>query len=317
VEGTVHLEPLPLDSWRDTYATLHRWVQLVGKIQLALTPRVNHFWNVGFRLSARGLATPAIPWRERSFDIELDFLGHELRIRTSDGDVRRFALAPMSVARFHDELFAQLRALGIKVSIYERPVELQSEAIPFPRDEVHASYDHAWAERCWRVLAWSAVAFEQFRARFIGKCSPVLFYWGTFDLAVNRYSGRRAPERSDADPITREAYSHEVSSLGFWPGDARFPEAAFFAYTAPVPDRLEMARVRPGLAFWADALGTFLLPYETVRRTADPRAVLLEFAQSTYEAGAELAGWDRAALERDFRPAQDEPRLAGHPPAPG
>ncbi len=292
------LPELPLDAWRETLATLHRWSQMVGKIQLALTPVVNHYWNATFRLSAHGLETQALPYRGRVLQMELDFVTHELAIRTSDGGAAAVAFEPKSVAAFYRELVDRLAALDVDVPIWDHPVEIAEEAIPFHEDELHRAYDPEHAARFRRILAWSAEVLEEFRARFLGKSSPVHFFWGSFDLAVTRFSGRPAPVAPDADPVTRESYSHEVASVGFWPGDARFPEPAYYAYAVPRPAGFEAAAVSPAGAFWSDSLGEFLLPYEVVRTAADPRRALLELAQTTYEAAADLGGWDRAALER-------------------
>ncbi len=297
-ECDMTLPELPLDEWRETLATLHRWSQMVGKIQLALTPLTNHYWNVTFRPSARGLETPALPYRGRELQMELDFVGHRLSIRTSDGGAGQVAFEPKTVAAFYRELVERLAGLDVDVPIWDHPVEIAEEAIPFHEDEQHRAYDPEYAGRCWRILAWSAEVLEEFRGRFLGKSSPVHFFWGSFDLALTRFSGRPAPIAPDADPVTREAYSHEVSSVGFWPGDSRFPEPAYYSYAAPKPDGFEAASVGPESAFWSDSLGEYLLPYEAVRSAPDPRRALLDFAQSTYEAAADCGAWDRAALER-------------------
>ncbi|RSK29893.1 DUF5996 family protein [Hymenobacter metallilatus] len=287
---------LPLAAWADTLATLHLYTQVVGKIRLATTPLVNHFWNVPLYVSARGLTTSAMPYEGRSFQMDFDFLDHQLIIRCSDGAEQRLALQPRSVAAFYHEVQRMLAELGIKVRIWPVPVEIE-HPIPFAEDEQHASYDPAAAQRFWRVLTLITPVLEQFRSGFIGKCSPVHFFWGSFDLAVTRFSGRLAPTRPGADGITREAYSHEVISHGFWPG-GNGQEAAFYAYTAPAPAGFADAPVRPAAAFYSAELGEFLLPYEAVRTAPDPAAALREFLDSTYAAGATLAGWDRAALER-------------------
>ena len=308
---------LPLDSWRDTYETLHRWLQIVGKIQLARTPRTNHFWNVAFQVTARGLASPAIPRDGGSFTFDMDFVDHQLVVKTSEGAVRSLSFQPRTVAAFEREVFSMLESLGIRVEIWDQPVELQSEAIPFSEDRVHGAYDPEAVQRWWRIVARSAAVFERFRAGYVGKASPVHFFWGSFDLAVSRYSGRRAPARQGAGIIEAEAYSHEVSSVGFWPGDARFPEPAYFAYCVPKPAGLEHASIRPEGAFWHEGLGEFVLPYDVVRQAASPADTLLAFCESTYAAGADLGGWDRAALEREaFRPpAVERPAddLPSHP----
>jgi hypothetical protein len=289
--------PLPFAAWQDTCETLHMWTQIVGKTRLALSPRVNHWWNVTLYVTARGLATSLIPYAPAMFDIEFDFVAHRLRIRTTAGREAQVALYPRSVADFYTEYMARLRGLGIGVRISTMPAEVP-DPVPFDRDTIHASYDTEYATRFWRVLAAVAAVFEELRSRFVGKCSPVHFFWGAFDLAVTRFSGRPAPVSVDADAMTREAYSHECSSCGFWPGDRTFPEPAFFAYTAPAPPGLERATVRPAPAFYNAGRGLFILRYDDVRTSALPRETLLDFCQSTYEAGATLAGWPREALER-------------------
>ncbi|HZS39860.1 MAG TPA: DUF5996 family protein [Polyangia bacterium] len=299
--------PLPLAAWRDTCETLHRCTQIAGKIRLALTPLTNHFWNVALHLTARGLTTRPMPFGDRTFELDFDFVDHQIVARASDGAVRRLALAPRPVEEYYRELMALVGSLGVRVAIDDRPVEIPGDRLPFHRDRVHDAYDAEAAARWFAIVRRVAVVLEEFRARFVGKASPVHFFWGSFDLSASRYSGRRAPERPGADPITREAYSHETSSVGFWPGDDRFPEPAFFAYHAPAPDGFADARVRPPGAFWHAALGEFLLPYEAVRLAGDPRAALLDFCQSTYEAGATLAGWPRAELERATEPARPAP----------
>ena len=288
---------LPLEEWKDTYATLHMWTQIVGKIRLVQSPLVNHWWNVPLYVTPRGLTTTAIPHGARSFEIDFDFISHRLDIKTDDDQSRSLALRPRSVADFYRELMATLRELGLEVSIRAKPDEVP-DPIPFDQDEQHASYDAEYANRWWRIMLQSDRVFKEFRSRFIGKCSPVHFFWGSFDLAVTRFSGRRAPEREGADSITREAYSHEVISHGFWPGSGNVLEPAFYSYTAPEPKGLPEAKIRPAEAFYNAGTSGFILPYEAVRTAADPDRVLMEFLQSTYEAGATLANWDRAALER-------------------
>jgi hypothetical protein len=291
--------PLPLNEWQDTYATLHMWTQIAGKVRLALTPRSNHWWSAALYVTPHGLTTSAIPYGPRSFDVTFDFCAHTLWIQTSDGAVRSLALYPRSVADFSREFFAILRALDIDVHINPLPQEVPNP-IPFDKDTVHAAYDAAAVARCQRILISSHQALQRFRAGFIGKASPVHFFWGSFDLAASRFSGRRAPARPGADAITREAYSHEVSSVGFWPGTPGGPvaEPAYYAYMVPTPEGYAQASVRPATAYYQQQLGEFILPYDAVRNAADPAAMLLDFAQSTYAAGATLAGWDRAALER-------------------
>jgi hypothetical protein len=289
---------LPLDAWRDTYATLHRWTQMVGKVRLALAPRINHWWQVPLYVTARGLTTSPIPYGARSFQIDFDFIAHRLVIAASDGATETFALRPQSVAEFHRTLMARLRALGIEVQIWTTPVEIAGPVVPFEQDHAHAAYDPEYAHRFWQILVQADRVFTEFRARFTGKVSPVHFFWGSFDLAVTRFSGRVAPDNPKADAITREAYSHEVSSCGFWPGGDGIEEPAFYSYAFPEPPGFAATPVRPAAAFYSHDLGQFLLPYEAVRTAAAPDAMLLEFLQSTYEGAANLAKWDRAALER-------------------
>jgi hypothetical protein len=290
---------LPYPEWRDTLATLHRWTQIVGKIRLALTPLVNHFWNVPLYVSARGLTTSAMPCSEgRELEIEFDFIDHRLAFRVSDGRSRALPLAPRSVADMYAEIFATLRALEIPCAIWTMPVELIEDIIPLDRDTRHASYDADAAQRFWQALVLTDQIFNEFRASFIGKSSPVHFFWGSFDLAVTRFSGRPAPKREGADSIMREAYSHEVSSVGFWPGDSRLPLPSFYSYAAPEPPGFRTARLGPPGTYYNEPLGGFYLHYDDVRAAPDPRSTLLEFCQSTYAAAANLGGWDRAALER-------------------
>jgi len=290
--------PLPLEEWKDTCATLHMWTQIVGKVRLAQTPLVNHWWNVPLYVSPRGLTTSAMPYKQISFEIEFDFLEHMLTINCSDGGIATVPLKPKSVAVFYREVMTALQQLGIEVRIWKMPVEIP-DPIPFDEDEQHASYDPEYANRFWRILLLSDKVLQEFRARFIGKCSPVHFFWGSFDLAVTRFSGRPAPPRPDADLITREAYSHEVISHGFWPGEGPLQKAAFYSYTAPAPAGLAEAKIQPAKAFYSGELSLFLMLYEDVRTANDPEKALMEFCQSTYEAGANLAKWDRAALDRE------------------
>ena len=288
---------LPLSEWADTCETLHRWTQIVGKIRMTLTPLVNHWWNVTLSVTARGLTTSSIPYGDRWFDMEFDFIEHVLRVRVSDGEERRVALAPRSVADFYREIFSTLSSLHIECSIWPVPVEcLDKDRLD--RDESRSSYDRDAVQRFWRVLALSHDVFTRFRAEFIGKCSPVHFFWGSFDLAVTRFSGRRAPARQGADAVTREAYSHEVSSVGFWPGDRRLPRATFFSYAAPEPRGFRTTAIRPAEAYYNETFGGFYLDYTVVRDSADPAQTLLDFCHSTYDAAAENGHWDRDALER-------------------
>lgn len=290
---------LPLAAWQDTYATLHMWTQIVGKVRLALCPPLNHWWHVTLYVTPRGLTTSSIPYGTRTFEVTLDFRDQILWMQTSDGGSRAMALYPRSVADFYHELMAVLRSLGIDVSINPLPQEV-ANPIRCDEDHEHATYDAGYVARWWSILQQSDRVLQQFRARFVGKCSPVHFFWGSFDLAVSRFSGRPASPRAGADRVTREAYSHEVSSCGFWPGTPGGPvqEPAYYAYFVPEPAGLAAAAVRPAAAAYNRALGEFVLPYEVVRTAADPDAMLLDFAQSTYEAGATLANWDRVALER-------------------
>lgn len=288
---------LPLDSWKQTYATLHMWTQIVGKVRLALTPLVNHWWNVPFYVTARGLTTSRIPYGARAFELWFDFIQHKLVLETSEGVVKTLDLAPRPVAEFYNEFLRMLRSERIDVKIWHMPVEIP-DPIAFDDDRVHASYDPQSVENFWRILLSVDAVFNQFRAGFIGKSSPVHFFWGSFDLAVTRFSGRRAPERPGADSITREAYSHEVISVGFWPGGGDVKDAAFYAYAAPEPQGFKEARVRPEAAFYNKQVSEFLLMYDDVRRSPSPSTSLLEFCQSTYDAGATLANWDRNNLER-------------------
>jgi len=288
---------LPLDSWKDTYATLHMWTQIVGKVRLGLTPVVNHWWNVPLYVTARGLTTSRIAYGERAFELWFDFIRHQLVLETNDGLVKTLPLAPRSVAEFYREFQEMLRSADIEVKIWRMPVEI-SDPIAFDQDRVHASYDRASVEKFWRILLSVDAVFNQFRAGFVGKSSPVHFFWGSFDLAVTRFSGRRAPERPGADAMTREAYSHEVSSVGFWPGSGDIQGAAFYSYAVPEPQGFKDARVRPDSALYNKQLGEFLLMYEDVRKAESPVTTLLDFCQTTYEAAATLGNWDRAALER-------------------
>ena len=288
---------LPLEAWKDTCRTLHMWTQIVGKIRLKLTPHLNHWWEVPFYLTSRGLTTTPIPFGDRTFDATFDFIDHALIFQTSEGRTEVLPLRPRSVADFYHDVMATLQRLAIDVRIWTMPSEVQAP-IRFEEDRQHASYDAVYAHRFWRILLRADVIFKEFRARFIGKASPVHFFWGSFDLAVTRFSGRRAPIREGADLITREGYSHEVSSCGFWPGSGSLTGPAFFSYAAPEPPGFKDARIRPASAFYSAEFSNFLLPYDDVRSAADPRTMVLEFLQSTYEAAATLGGWDRENLER-------------------
>ena len=293
---------LPYEAWKETCATLHLWTQIVGKIRLAQTPWLNHSWHVPLYLTARGLSTSPIPYGHRVFEIAFDFVEHVLHITTSDGGRERIALEPRPVADFYGAVMAGLGHLSLPVQIDELPTEIPN-AIPFGRDRTHAAYDAAYAQRFWRVLLQADRVLKQFRTGFIGKSSPVHFFWGSFDLAVTRFSGRTAPPHPGgvpglADEVVQEAYSHEVSSAGFWPGGGTLNHAAFYSYAYPEPEGFRTAAVRPDAAVFSEALGEFLLPYEAVRSDSDPDAALLAFLQSTYDAAADAAAWDRAALER-------------------
>jgi hypothetical protein len=294
---------LPLVAWSDTCATLHLWTQIVGKIRLAQSPRVNHSWHVTLYVTAGGLTTSPIPYGARTFQIDFDFIRHELTILTSDGGIGIFALQPQSVAMFYRRLTEQMERLKLHVKINMKPNEVL-EAIPFDRDETHAAYDREYANRFWRILVQADRVFKRFRARFIGKCSPVHFFWGAPDLAVTRFSGRRAPEHPGGvpnlpDSVAREAYSHEVSSCGFWPGGGPIPYPAFYSYAYPEPEGFSQVRVKPAVAFYSSELREFILPYDMVRQADSPDDTLLEFLQTTYEAAANLTKWDRKELERD------------------
>jgi hypothetical protein len=295
---------LPLEAWADTFATLHMWTQIVGKIRLRESAPINHGWHSTFYVTSRGFTTSPIPHGGRTYQLDFDFIEHALRVQVSDGRTALLALEPQTVAAFYRRLMDTLESLGIEVRIHGRPNEVV-DPIPFARDEVHRAYDAEFAGRFWRVLVQSDRVFKRFRSRFIGKCSPVHLFWGGLDLAVTRFSGRRAPEHPGGipnlpDAITREAYSHEVSSCGFWAGSSGSPVAypVFYAYAYPEPEGFSQARVGPSDAFYSQDLREFILPYDTVRTAADPDQVLLEFLQSTYEAAANLSRWDRAALER-------------------
>ena len=292
---------LGYEQWRDTVETLHMWTQIVGKIRLALTPWTNHSWHVPLYVTPAGLTTSTIHHRSGHFDIEFDFQSHQLTVRDGEGQRRSVALRPRTVASFHGELFGHLEDLGIHVEIYDIPNEVV-DPIRFPEDTVHASYDPEAAARFAQILNQSVRVFSDFRSRFLGKCSPVHFFWGSFDLAVTRFSGRPAPPHPGGIPglpdwITREAYSHEVYSCGFWPGGATSPAAAYYAYAYPTPDGLGHAPVNPPQAFWSSEMGEFFLPYDTVRTSSDPDHALTEFLNSTYDAVADLGQWDRAQLE--------------------
>jgi Family of unknown function (DUF5996) len=291
------LPALPFDSWKDTLATLHMWTQVVGKVRLKLCPLVNHFWNVTFYLTARGMTTSAMPYPRGTVEVRFDFIDHKLLIETSEGRMVALPLQPKSVAEFYKEFMAALADLGVTVKIWTMPCEIP-DPIPFEKDHIHAAYDPEAVHKFWRITAWVDQTLKEFRAGFLGKVSPVHFFWGSFDLAVTRFSGRTAPERPDADPITREAYSHEVSSAGFWPGGGEIKGPAFYSYAAPEPSGFAERKVRPAAAFYHPQLKEFLLMYDDVRTAASPKTALMEFLQSTYDAAADTGNWDRKALER-------------------
>jgi hypothetical protein len=300
---------LPLEAWADTYATLHLWTQIAGKVRLAQSPWLSHAWHVTLYVTARGLTTSPIPHGFRTFQIDFDFLAHRLVLQASDGGSGGFALEPQPVAAFYARLMAELGRLGLPVDIYRLPNEV-ADPIRFDLDETHRAYDPEYANRFWRILVQADRVFKEFRSRFIGKCSPVHFFWGAPDLAVTRFSGRRAPEHPGGIPnlpdwVTRDAYSHEVSSCGFWPGGGPVPYAAFYSYAYPEPAGFPAESVKPEAAFYSDDLREFILPYDAVRTAELPDAVLLDFLQSTYEAAANLARWDRDSLEYARRPGRE------------
>ena len=293
---------LPLAAWSETQATLHRWLQIVGKVRLAQSPWINHSWTATLYVTPKGLTTSSIPHGARTFQIDFDFIHHLLVVQASDGRTGHFKLEPQSVAQFYGRLMAEMHKIGLDVDIYKKPNEI-ADPVPFDSDETHAAYDREYANRFWRILVQVDRVFTAFRSRFIGKSSPVHFFWGSADLAVTRFSGRRAPQHPGGvpglpDKITREAYSHEVASCGFWAGGGAIPYPAFYAYAYPQPEGYASASVKPDAAFYSTDLGEFILPYDAVRQSADPDATLTEFLQSTYEAAANLAKWDRASLER-------------------
>ncbi len=292
---------LPLQDWKDTYATLHMWTQIVGKIRLAQTPLFNHWWNVTLYVTSRGLTTSAMPYDDRIFEIDFDFMDHNLLIRSSDGSSKTVRLYPRSVADFYQETLAALQTLRIPVTIWTTPVEVEDRT-PFEQDQKHAAYDPEYAQRVWRILLQTSRVLTEFRSRFIGKTSPVHFFWGAFDLALTRFSGRRAPAHPGAPNLARfvavEAYSHEVSSCGFWPGGGPVDMPVFYAYAYPEPEGFKEYAIQPAEAFYHPQMREFLLPYDVVRTAKSPDQMLLAFVQSTYEAAANLAKWERGKLER-------------------
>ncbi len=285
---------LPLAEWESTYRTLQLWTQIVGKIRLGLSPLQNHFWNVALYVNTRGLTTSPIPYRGSAFEIQFDLVQHRIELRTPNA-LRAFALAPMPVAAFYRKMFALLHEVGITVQINPKPQEIPNP-IPFDHDETHASYDAVYAHRLFQILLSVDMVLREFRARFIGKASPVHFFWGSFDLCCTRFNGRRAPARKGI--ITAESYSHECSSVGWWPGGGDVAGPAFYSYMAPEPAGFGEQKACPAGALYQNTVHEFLLPYDEVRRASSPREEILQFAESTYEAGANLAGWDRASLER-------------------
>lgn len=308
--------PLPLDAWRETYTALHLWTQVVGKVRLALAPMVNHWWQVPLYVTCRGLTTSTIPHGRRVFHIDFDFLDHRLVVGTGEGAVRQFPLEAMSVARFYRQLMDALGDLDLDVSIWPVPVEMPGTPVSFDRDDAEGAYDTEDVERFRRILIQTDRIFRAFRARFLGKSSPVHFFWGAFDLAVTRFSGREAPPHPGgipnvADAVMREAYSHEVSSAGFWPGGGSVQEPVFYAYAYPEPPGFREHGVRPSAAFYHPEMREFILPYDAVRSAPDPDEMLLDFLQTTYAAAADLAAWDRRRLERrDFSRRRQAPRLS-------
>jgi Family of unknown function (DUF5996) len=297
---------LPLEAWSDTCATLHLWMQIVGKVRLVQCPWVNHSWHVTLYVTARGLTTSPIPYGARTFQIDFDFIDHLLTIQSGDGRKGSFPLQPQSVAAFYRRLMAEMGKLDLHMDVHRKPNEVL-DPIPFDQDELHAAYDCEYANRFWRILVQADRVFKEFRARFIGKCSPVHFFWGAPDLAVTRFSGRRAPEHPGGIPnlpdrVAREAYSHEVSSCGFWPGGGPISYPAFYSYAYPEPAGFAEAPIKPDAAFYSTDLREFILAYDIVRHSASPDDTLLDFLQTTYEAAATLAKWDRTSLERGHDP---------------
>jgi hypothetical protein len=293
---------LRYEEWKDTQSTLHLWTQIAGKVRLVQTPWTNHSWHVALYVTSRGLTTSPISYGTRTFEMVFDFLDHELRIETGEGVVEAVQLAPRTVADFYHEVFGRLRALGLDISIRTLPCEIPN-AIPFDVDREHSTYNAEHVTRFWRALVQADRVLKEFRSGFIGKSSPVHFFWGSFDLAVTRFSGRRAPPHPGGVPnmpdwVAREAYSHEVSSCGFWPGGESLPQPVFYAYAYPEPEGFKTAPVRPKAAHYNAGLGEFVLAYDDVRRAKSQDATLLEFLQSSYEAAADRGAWDRPALER-------------------
>jgi hypothetical protein len=295
---TSHLWPaLPLEAWQPTYDTLHMWTQIIGKVALATTPLSNHYWNIAFRLTSRGFETHPMVAHGHTFTATFDLVSHELVFACSDGRRATIALESRTVANFYAAVMRTLHGMDVDIRIRTMPVEFPNP-IRFEEDTTHHKYDPEWANTYWRAVTSMQPVFDDFRCRFVGKCSPLHFFWGSFDLAVTRFSGRRAPVKADADKVTRESYSHEVISHGFWPGGGGMQQAAFYAYAVPQPEGLPLARVEPAAAFYSKELGEFILPYEAVRTSSSPEAALMAFLESTYARAADLAKWDRPALER-------------------
>ncbi|WP_445365919.1 DUF5996 family protein [Microbulbifer sp. ANSA001] len=291
-------------QWSETASTLHMWTQIVGKIRLVQTPWTNHSWHVPLYVTAKGLDTSLIPYNGKAFTIEFDFVDHQLLIVVSDGNSRSIPLKPQSVAAFYRKIMHSMKDLGLPVAIFTTPSEV-TDGVPFEGDEKHCHYDREYATRFWRALVQMDRVFKEFRSRFIGKCSPVHFFWGSFDMAVTRFSGREAPPHPGGVPhfpdwAAREAYSHEVSSAGFWPGGGGVESASFYSYCYPAPENYSAQKVKPASAFYSEKLGEFILSYDEVRNASSPDELLLEFLQSTYEAAANSAAWDRNVLEKDF-----------------
>ncbi len=305
--GGVGWPAIPYTAWRDTAQTLHMWTQIVGKIRMVQSPWLNHAWHVTLYVTPRGLTTGTIPHGERTFRIDFDFIDHQLIIESCEGDVERLLLQPQDTADFYRAAMATLDKMGLPVTINTKPNEVE-EAIPFPEDRTHKAYDADAVNRFWRALYQIDRVFNIFRARFTGKSSPVHFFWGSFDLAVTRFSGRPAPDHPGGVPnmplwVAQEAYSHEVSSAGFWPGGEALPEPIFYSYAYPTPTGFSAAKIAPDAAYWLGDLGEFVLPYETVRQAKDPDATLLDFLQSTFDAAANLANWDLASWRRRHFPS--------------
>ncbi len=297
VDDPVIWPSLPLAEWRDTRDTLHMWLQIVGKTRLALAPKENHWWHVALYLSARGLSTSPMPYRSSTFEVEFDFIDHRLIVTTSDGRILELALRPQAVADFYRQYMGVLDALGIAVKLWPVPAEVD-DATPFPEDRRHASYDADHAQRFFRMLLQADRVTKRFKGRFVGKSSPVHFFWGALDLALTRFSGRRAEHKPTESPLLREANSHEEISVGFWPGSGSVPEPAFYAYARPEPLGLARTAARPKAAYYSRDLADFILPWEAVRSSSSPDDMVLDFYQSVYDAAAHLARWDRAALDR-------------------